>query len=127
MLKKPYIYFFSCNTIFKILIFFSLIFFCNIFLVPSKPQNLTVLDVTATSITMSWHPPKNQNGAIAGYHVFHIHENQTGVEIVKRNAADSAITFELPKLSKYKPTKKKTPDIYSFMLNKSHTIAVRNQ
>lgn len=51
---------------------------------------------------MSWHPPKNQNGAIAGYHVFHIHENQTGVEIVKRNAADSAITFELPKLSKYK-------------------------
>ncbi|XP_046806684.1 tyrosine-protein phosphatase 99A-like isoform X2 [Lucilia cuprina] len=69
--------------------------------VPSKPQNLTVLDVTATSITMSWHPPKNQNGAIAGYHVFHIHENQTGVEIVKRNAADSAITFELPKLKPF--------------------------
>ncbi|XP_058981493.1 tyrosine-protein phosphatase 99A isoform X2 [Musca domestica] len=69
--------------------------------VPSKPQNLTVLDVTATSITMSWHPPKNQNGAIAGYHVYHIHENQTGVEIVKRSAADSAIRFELPKLKPF--------------------------
>ncbi|XP_073818850.1 protein tyrosine phosphatase 99A isoform X3 [Musca autumnalis] len=69
--------------------------------VPSKPQNLTVLDVTATSITMSWHPPKNQNGAIAGYHVYHIHENQTGVEIVKRSAADAAIRFELPKLKPF--------------------------
>lgn len=71
--------------------------------VPSKPQNLTVLDVSSTSITMSWHPPKNQNGAIAGYHVFHIHDNQTGVEIVKnsRNAAETLIHFELQSLSKY--------------------------
>ncbi|KAL9899426.1 protein tyrosine phosphatase 99A isoform 2-T2 [Glossina fuscipes fuscipes] len=69
--------------------------------VPSKPLNLTVLDVTSSSITMSWLPPKNQNGAIAGYHVFHIHENQTGVEIVKRNAADSVIRFELPKLKPF--------------------------
>uniref|UniRef100_A0A1A9ZZ83 Fibronectin type-III domain-containing protein n=1 Tax=Glossina pallidipes TaxID=7398 RepID=A0A1A9ZZ83_GLOPL len=68
---------------------------------PSKPLNLTVLDVTSSSITMSWLPPKNQNGAIAGYHVFHIHENQTGVEIVKRNAADSVIRFELPKLKPF--------------------------
>lgn len=78
-----------------------LVVFYLLLSVPSKPQNLTVLDVTATSITMSWHPPKNQNGAIAGYHVYHIHENQTGVEIVKRSAADSAIRFELPKLSEY--------------------------
>lgn len=84
-----------------------LVVFYLLLSVPSKPQNLTVLDVTATSITMSWHPPKNQNGAIAGYHVYHIHENQTGVEIVKRSAADSAIRFELPKLSEYMkyPTK----------------------
>lgn len=53
---------------------------------------------------MSWHPPKNQNGAIAGYHVFHIHDNQTGVEIVKnsRNAAETLIHFELQSLSKSK-------------------------
>ena len=71
--------------------------------VPSKPLNLTVLDVTDKTITMSWHPPKNQNGAIAGYHVFHIHDNQTGVEIVKntRNSAENIITFILPNLSKY--------------------------
>lgn len=75
----------------------------SVFAVPSKPQNLTVLDVSSTSITMSWHPPKNQNGAIAGYHVFHIHDNQTGVEIVKnsRNAAETLIHFELQSLSKY--------------------------
>lgn len=69
--------------------------------VPSKPLNLTVLDVTANSITMSWLPPKNQNGAIAGYYVFHKHDNQTGVEIVKRNTADFIIRYEIPKLSKY--------------------------
>ncbi|XP_020811958.1 tyrosine-protein phosphatase 99A isoform X6 [Drosophila serrata] len=71
--------------------------------VPSKPQNLTVLDVSANSITMSWHPPKNQNGAIAGYHVFHIHDNQTGVEIVKnsRNSAETLIHFELQNLRPY--------------------------
>ncbi|XP_034489100.1 tyrosine-protein phosphatase 99A isoform X2 [Drosophila innubila] len=71
--------------------------------VPSKPQNLTVLDVSANSITMSWHPPKNQNGAIAGYHVFHIHDNQTGVEIVKnsRNSAETLIHFELQSLKPF--------------------------
>ncbi|XP_030244010.1 tyrosine-protein phosphatase 99A isoform X4 [Drosophila navojoa] len=71
--------------------------------VPSKPQNLTVLDVSANSITMSWHPPKNQNGAIAGYHVFHIHDNQTGVEIVKnsRNSAETLIHFELQNLKPF--------------------------
>ncbi|XP_067618842.1 tyrosine-protein phosphatase 99A isoform X2 [Eurosta solidaginis] len=71
--------------------------------VPSKPLNLTVLNVTSTSITMSWYPPKNQNGAIAGYHVFHIHENQTGVEIMKnsRNSQDSIIIFELPNLKPF--------------------------
>nr|XP_036674712.1 tyrosine-protein phosphatase 99A isoform X2 [Drosophila suzukii] len=71
--------------------------------VPSKPQNLTILDVSANSITMSWHPPKNQNGAIAGYHVFHIHDNQTGVEIVKnsRNSAETLIHFELQNLRPY--------------------------
>ncbi|EDV90763.1 GH14309 [Drosophila grimshawi] len=71
--------------------------------VPSKPQNLTVLDVSANSITMSWHPPKNQNGAIAGYHVFHIHDNQTGVEIVKnsRNSPETLIHFELQSLKPF--------------------------
>uniref|UniRef100_A0A0K8UA23 Tyrosine-protein phosphatase 99A n=1 Tax=Bactrocera latifrons TaxID=174628 RepID=A0A0K8UA23_BACLA len=71
--------------------------------VPSKPLNLTVLNVTSTSITMSWYPPKNQNGAIAGYHVFHIHDNQTGVEIMKnsRNSQDSLIIFELPNLKPF--------------------------
>uniref|UniRef100_A0A6P4EHZ8 Tyrosine-protein phosphatase 99A-like n=1 Tax=Drosophila rhopaloa TaxID=1041015 RepID=A0A6P4EHZ8_DRORH len=70
---------------------------------PSKPQNLTILDVLANSITMSWHPPKNQNGAIAGYHVFHIHDNQTGVEIVKnsRNSVETLIHFELQNLRPY--------------------------
>jgi len=78
-------------------------FYLLFFAVPSKPQNLTILDVSANSITMSWHPPKNQNGAIAGYHVFHIHDNQTGVEIVKnsRNSAETLIHFELQNLRKF--------------------------
>ncbi|KAL5284293.1 PTPRZ1.2 family protein [Megaselia abdita] len=74
--------------------------------VPSKPLNVTVQNVTSTTIQLSWHEPKNQNGAIVGYHVFHIHDNnQTGVEIVKRFRSSDGngpyTTFILPGLKPF--------------------------
>lgn len=90
-------------------------YYCHLCLiaVPSKPLNLTVLDVTSRSITMSWLPPKNQNGAITGYHVFHKHDNQTEVEIVKRNSIDSIIRYEIPKLSKYYSESWRLPPLFN--------------
>lgn len=69
--------------------------------VPSKPQNLTVQAVTSNSIRLSWREPKNLNGAIDGYHIFHMHDNQTGVEILKSSSITGGpyITYELPNLS----------------------------
>ncbi|XP_037919169.1 tyrosine-protein phosphatase 99A isoform X3 [Hermetia illucens] len=71
--------------------------------VPSKPQNLTVQAVTSNSIRLSWREPKNLNGAIDGYHIFHMHDNQTGVEILKSSSITGGpyITYELPNLKPY--------------------------
>ncbi|XP_055902453.1 tyrosine-protein phosphatase 99A isoform X2 [Eupeodes corollae] len=68
--------------------------------VPSKPLNLTVLDVTSTTITLTWLVPKNQNGIINGYHVFHLHENQTGVGIARASDGPS-VTFVMDKLKPF--------------------------
>ncbi|ETN67444.1 hypothetical protein AND_000745 [Anopheles darlingi] len=44
---------------------------------PSPPQNLTVLEVTSTTIKLTWREPEKANGAIHGYRVYYIHLNQT--------------------------------------------------
>uniref|UniRef100_U5EUF9 Putative receptor-type tyrosine-protein phosphatase mosPTP-1 n=1 Tax=Corethrella appendiculata TaxID=1370023 RepID=U5EUF9_9DIPT len=46
-------------------------------LVPGKPLNLTVLEVTSTTIKISWREPQKKNDAIHGYRVYYVHQNQT--------------------------------------------------
>ena len=41
---------------------------------PSNPQNLTVVNVNATAIMVSWQPPTMPNGVITAYNVWY---NQT--------------------------------------------------
>lgn len=45
--------------------------------VPSKPKNVRVLDVTSTSIKISWHEPERPNGVIHAYRVYYMFLNQT--------------------------------------------------
>jgi hypothetical protein len=45
--------------------------------VPSKPQNVRVLNVTATSIKITWHEPERPNGVIHAYRVYYMFLNQT--------------------------------------------------
>lgn len=81
--------------------FFFLIFFYTI-IVPSKPLNLTVLEVTSTTITIGWRDPENLNGAIVGYRVFYIHQNQTYFATVRSGTgAGEMIRYDLCDLSKY--------------------------
>lgn len=69
---------------------------------PSKPLNLTVLEVTSTTITIGWREPENLNGAIVGYRVFYIHQNQTYFATVRSGtAAGELIRYDLSDLSKY--------------------------
>lgn len=72
------------------------------FVVPSKPLNLTVLEVTSTTITIGWRDPENLNGAIVGYRVFYIHQNQTYFATVRSGTgAGEMIRYDLCDLSKY--------------------------
>lgn len=71
-------------------------------IVPSKPLNLTVLEVTSTTITIGWRDPENLNGAIVGYRVFYIHQNQTYFATVRSGTvAGEMIRYDLCDLSKY--------------------------
>lgn len=45
--------------------------------VPSKPQNLRVLNVTTTSIKISFNEPEQPNGVIHAYRVYYFLLNQT--------------------------------------------------
>ena len=40
-----------------------------LFVVPSEPQQLEILLITSTSVTLQWMPPKYPNGAITRYSV----------------------------------------------------------
>ncbi|XP_055371806.1 tyrosine-protein phosphatase 99A isoform X2 [Condylostylus longicornis] len=71
--------------------------------VPSQPRNVTILNVTSDTIKLSWYEPENQNGAIVGYHIFYVHDNQTEVAIVKNfgNSAGPLLNCVLDKLKPY--------------------------
>lgn len=69
-------------------------------LVPSKPLNLSVLEVTSTTITIGWREPENLNGAIMGYRVFYINQNQTYFATIRSGTAvGELITYVLNDLS----------------------------
>lgn len=70
--------------------------------VPSKPLNLSVLEVTSTTITIGWREPENLNGAIMGYRVFYINQNQTYFATIRSGTAvGELITYVLNDLSKF--------------------------
>ena len=41
-----------------------------VFPVPEAPRNISVLNVTDTTVTLSWLPPVNPNGLIEGYRIY---------------------------------------------------------
>ncbi|XP_038105916.1 tyrosine-protein phosphatase 99A isoform X1 [Culex quinquefasciatus] len=72
--------------------------------VPSKPLNLSVLEVTSTTIKITWREPEKLNGAIHGYRVYYVHQNQTllHLPILKAEAAvNSVYTYTLSNLKPY--------------------------
>lgn len=68
---------------------------------PTKPLNLTVLEVTSTTIKIQWHEPQNLNGALIGYRVLYVHQNQTHIQptVASDAAAGPNITYVLSNLS----------------------------
>ncbi|XP_058812317.1 tyrosine-protein phosphatase 99A [Topomyia yanbarensis] len=73
-------------------------------IVPSRPQNLSVLEITSTTIKITWREPEKSNGAIHGYRVYYVHQNQTllHLPILKSEAAvNSVYTYTLSNLKPY--------------------------
>lgn len=70
--------------------------------VPTPPYNLTVLEVTATTIKVEWHEPANPNGLIDGYRVIYINQNETHIQTkIKHKEPGPIINFVLAELSEF--------------------------
>jgi receptor-type tyrosine-protein phosphatase gamma len=79
--------------------------------VPSKPQHLTVLDVSSVTITLRWTQPDKLNGAIEGYRVYYMFNNYTDMNRDKIKHVSPYITYNLTNLSEYKHFHKNLLDI----------------
>ena len=55
-----YMYVYSCNDYLTL---------PNLFVAPSEPQQLEVVTITSTSVTLQWMPPKYPNGIITQYSI----------------------------------------------------------
>ncbi|EDS44425.1 conserved hypothetical protein [Culex quinquefasciatus] len=71
--------------------------------IPSRPRNLSILEVTSTTIRISWQEPERKNGVIHGYRVYYVYQNQTllHLPILKSDAIQNSIYYYT--LSSLKP------------------------
>ncbi len=66
--------------------------------VPSMPVNVSMREVTNTSVRVLWHRPQHPNGIIQGYRLYYVHRNFTDVRTVKE--AKESMEYLLEGLSK---------------------------
>ncbi|XP_071748929.1 putative receptor-type tyrosine-protein phosphatase mosPTP-1 isoform X2 [Lepeophtheirus salmonis] len=52
--------------------------------VPSMPVNVSLRNITNSSILIHWRQPTNPNGIIIGYRLYYMHKDFTDVETVRR-------------------------------------------
>uniref|UniRef100_A0A182PA14 Fibronectin type-III domain-containing protein n=1 Tax=Anopheles epiroticus TaxID=199890 RepID=A0A182PA14_9DIPT len=64
-------------------------------MVPTKPRNLSVLEITSTTIRISWLEPEKRNGVIHGYRVYYVYQNQTllHLPILKNDASLNSVFY----------------------------------
>lgn len=73
-------------------------------IVPTRPQNVRVLDVSSNSIKISWLEPTRANGVIHAYRVYYMFLNQTLLHLpmLKNDASmGPPFTYTLINLSEY--------------------------
>lgn len=62
---------------------------------PSKPLNLSVIEVTSTTMKLSWMEPQKTNGAITSYVIYYDSSNQTFLHLLNLTT-DSTIATTGP-------------------------------
>ncbi|XP_038562651.1 phosphatidylinositol phosphatase PTPRQ-like [Micropterus salmoides] len=69
------------------------------------PQNVTFANVTASSVTLLWHPPTEPNGIIVHYTIYYSHNNSVTEQRVPisdlpaRASPDSVLCYTLTRLT----------------------------
>lgn len=83
---------------------------------PSKPLNLTVVGVNGTSIRLSWIAPEHSNGAIQGYWIYYVYQNETLFKPCLKNdaATGTKIFYNLTNLRKDIMTKTVIKTVITF-------------
>nr|CAD7457346.1 unnamed protein product [Timema tahoe] len=63
---------------------------------PGPPRNLTFLDITMSSLKVSWKPPKNRNGEIIGYVVTYetAKQNESFSKQVKQKVSGTSLLIQ---------------------------------
>lgn len=63
-----------------------------------------MLDVTSSTIKIGWREPEKLNGAVMGYRVFYINQNETHLATLRSGTSvGDLITYVLSGLSKFPP------------------------
>lgn len=78
-------------------------FFNSSFPVPSHPYNLTVEEVTSTTIKLAWHVPDEPNGRLDGYRIYYIFQNETMIKSMpaKETGPGPVVHYVLSNLSEW--------------------------
>lgn len=67
--------------------------------VPSKPVNVTIVEISDTKLRLSWFQPERPNGVIVGYRLYYMHKNYTDVRTLRNPL--SRMEFLLTDLEPY--------------------------
>lgn len=59
------------------------------------PQNVTVANVTASSITLLWHPPSEPNGIIVHYSIYYSQNNTVTEQVTHEWSANLTVLINL--------------------------------
>ena len=65
------------------------------------PVNVSIREVTNTSVRVLWHRPEKPNGVIQGYRMYFMHQNFTDVRTVRD--PQQKMDYHLTGLSKFPP------------------------
>ena len=65
------------------------------------PVNVSIREVTNTSVRVLWHRPEKPNGVIQGYRMYFMHQNFTDVRTVRD--PQQKMDYHLTGLSKFSP------------------------
>ena len=69
-----------------------------VYIVPSEPTSLTVVNITDTTVTLSWMPPDPPNGIIIGYQVLQYRRDNSS-DLIYLDTNDTALNYTVTGLT----------------------------